>query len=294
MNSLRLHYDVRILCRALAVSRSGYYAQVSRKPSTRAQENARLEVAIKAAHARTRRSYGPERLQKELQADGHFAGVCRIKRLRNKLGIRCIQRRRFKATTDSAHHLPVAPNLLAQCFVATRPNQVWVTDMTYVPTDEGWLYLAGIKDLYTRQLVGYAMGTRMTKALVAQALFQAVAIQRPPAGLIHHSDRGSQYCSPRYQDMLKQFDMTASMSRRGNCYDNAPMESFWGTLKTELIHQRRYATRPCARQEITEYIEIFYNRQRRHSRLGYLSPAAYAQQYYGRNSQHDAIHGVHI
>jgi putative transposase len=171
-------------------------------------------------------------------------------------------------------------HLLAQHFAAHRPNQVWVTDITYIPTDESWLYLAGIKDLYTRQLVGYARGERMTQAWVAQALFQAVAIQRPPAGLVHHSDRGSQYCSPMYQRILAQFGMTASMSRRGNCYDNAPMESISGTLKTELIHRRRYSTRQCAQQEITEYIEIFYNRQRRHSRLGYLSPAAYAQQYY--------------
>jgi putative transposase len=280
MKRLRLQYDVRIWCQVLAVSRSGYYAWVSRKPSTRAQENARLEIAIKAAHERTRRSYGPERLHKELQTDGYAVGVCRIKQLRNKLGLRCAQRRRFKATTTSDHNLSVAPNLLAQHFAAHRPNQVWVTDITYIPTDEGWLYLAGIKDLYTRQLVGYAMGERMTQALVAQALFQAVAIQRPPAGLVHHSDRGSQYCSPMYQRILAQFGMTASMSRRGNCYDNAPMESFWGTLKTELIHRRRYSTRQCAQQEITEYIEIFYNRQRRHSRLGYLSPAAYAQQYY--------------
>jgi len=286
MKSLRLHYNLRMLCRALAVSRSGDYAWASRKPSTRAQENARLELAIKAAHARTRRSYGSERLQKELQADGYCAGVCRIKRLRRKLGLRCVQRRRFKATTHADHRLPVAPNLLAQRFVATRPNEVWVTDITYIPTVEGWLYLAGIKDLYTRQLVGYAIGERMTKALVAHALFQAVSIQRPPAGLIHHSDRGSQYCSPMYQRLLKQFGMTASMSRRGNCYDNAPMESFWGTLKTELIHQQHYSTRQQAQQEIIEYIEIFYNRQRRHSRLGYLSPAAYAQQYY--RTQHSA------
>jgi putative transposase len=280
MNSLRLQYDLSMLCRVLAVSRSGYYAWASRKPSTRARENARLELAIKAAQARTRRSYGPERLQRELQADGYCAGVCRIKRLRRKLGLRCVQRRRFKATTNSDHYLPVAPNLLAQRFVASRPNAVWATDITYVPTDEGWLYLAGIKDLYTCQLVGYAMGERMTKTLLAKALFQAVVMQRPPAGLIHHSDRGAQYCAPMYQRLLKQFGITASMSRRGNCYDNAPMESFWGTLKTELIHQRHYATRKSAQQEITEYIEIFYNRQRRHSRLGYLSPAAFVQQYY--------------
>ncbi len=278
MTTPRAHYPLAVLCRVLEVSRSGYHAWTRRRPSKRAQENARLEVAIQAAHARARRPYGPERLQDELKADGFTASVGCIKRLRKKLGRRCMQVRKFTATTDSAHDLPVANNLLDQNFQTGQPNEAWVTDITYVPTDEGWLYLAGIKDLYTRELVGYAMGERMTKALVERALFQAVSAKRPPAGLIHHSDRGSQYCARAYQDQLRRFGITASMSRKGNCYDNAPMESFWGTLKNELVHHRRYATREQARSEITEYIEIFYNRQRRHSRLGNLSPAAFAQQ----------------
>ena len=280
MKTLRPHYPLAVMCRALDVARSGYHAWERRAPSPRAQANHRLAVAIQAAHRRTRESYGPERLQSELKADGFPAGVGRIKRLRKKLGIRCKQKRRFKATTNSRHQLRVAPNLLNQNFSASRPNETWVTDLTYVPTVEGWLYLSGIKDLHTGEIVGYAMGARMTQDLVGRALSQAVAAQRPTPGLIHHSDRGSQYCAHDYQALLRQSGMHASMSRRGNCYDNAPMESFWGTLKNELVHHRRYETREQARREITEYIEIFYNRQRRQARLGYLSPVAFAQQFY--------------
>ena len=279
MSTLRPQYPLRLLCRVLDVSRSGYYAWRTRCPSKRAQENARLEVAIQAAHVRTRQTYGPERLQAELREDGFPAGIGRIKRLRKKLGLRCTQVRRFTTTTDSTHALPVAANVLAQTFAARRPNETWVTDITYVPTAEGWLYLAGIKDLFTCEVVGHAMGARMTTELVIQALGAAVWAKRPRPGLIHHSDRGSQYCAQDYQDQVRQFGMTASMSRRGNCYDNAPMESFWGTLKNELVHHRRYETREQARREISEYIEIFYNRQRRHSRLGNRSPVAFAQQW---------------
>ncbi|TKB79438.1 MAG: IS3 family transposase [Nitrospira sp.] len=279
MSTLRPQYPLSLLCRVLEVSRSGYYAWCTRRPSTRTQENARLEVAIQAAHVRTRQTYGPERLQAELREDGFPAGINRIKRLRKKLGLRCTPVQRFTITTDSAHHLPVAENRLAQTFTATRPNETWLTDITYVPTEEGWLYVAGVKDLYTCEVVGYAMGARMTTDLVSHALRKAVGAKRPRPGLIHHSDRGSQYCAHDYQDQLRQWGMIPSMSRKGNCYDNAPMESFWGTLKTELVHHRRYDTREQARREITEYIEVFYNRQRRHSRLGNCSPAAFAQQW---------------
>jgi len=279
MRTLRRHYPLRLLCRVLEVSRSGYYAWHTRRPSKRAQENARLAVAIQAAHVRTRQTYGPERLQAELREDGFSAGIGRIKRLRKKLGLRCISVHRWTITTDSAHHLPVAENLLAQTFTATRPNETWLTDITYVPTGEGWLYVAGVKDLYTCEMVGHAMGARMTTDLVRHALGNAVRAKRPRPGVIHHSDRGSQYCAQDYQEQLRQFGMIPSMSRKGNCYDNAPMESFWGTLKNELVHHRRYATREQARREITEYIEVFYNRQRRHSRLGNCSPAAFAQQW---------------
>jgi len=264
----------------LDVTKSGYYAWIKCPLSSRQQEEERLELEIQAAHRRTRQTYGPERLQRDLSENGVVVGVYRIKRIRRKLGLRCRQKRRFKFTTDSRHSLPVAENLLAQKFVASAPNQIWLTDITYIPTGEGWLYLAGHKDLFTGEVVGYAMGERMTKNLVSQSLLRAVTVKRPAAGLIHHSDRGSQYCALEYSSLLDRFGMRASMSRKGNCYDNAPMESFWGVLKNEQIHHCRYATRQEAVQDITEYIEIFYNRQRRQARLGFLSPSAYERCFY--------------
>jgi len=280
MKEMRRQYSVPLMSRVLDVSASGYYAWLERPLSDRAQENARLEVEIKAAHTRTRQTCGPERLQHDLAEHGIQIGVCRIKRIRKKLGIRCKQTKKYTVTTDSRHTLPVAENLLDQQFETATPNSVWVSDITYIPTDEGWLYLAGHKDLFNGEIVGYAMGERITKNLVSQSLFRAVAAKRPANGLIHHSDRGSQYCSYEYRELLGQFEMKASMSRKGNCYDNAPMESFWGTLKQELVHHRRYRTRQEAIQDITEYIEVFYNRQRRQARLGFLSPAVYAQKFY--------------
>ena len=239
-------------------------------------------MEIRAAHKRTRETCGPERLQQDMSAYGVNVGLCRIRRIRKKLGICCKQKRKFKATTNSKHKLPVAGNILKQKFEATAPNKVWVTDITYIPTDEGWLYLAGHKDIFNGEIVGYAMDARMTKDLVNKSLLRAVAAKCPTTGLIHHSDRGSQYCSYEYRELLDHLGMRASMSRKGNCYDNAPMESFWGTLKNELVHHRRYTSRQEAIQEITEYIEIFYNRQRRQERLGYLSPSAYERQFYER------------
>jgi len=280
IKEFRSEHPVTLLCQTLEVSPSGYYSWLKRPDSPRQKEEARLVIEINAAHKRTRETYGPERLQTDLAEHGVQIGVHRIKRIRKAHGIRCKQVKKFKATTNSNHALPVAKNLLEQNFAAEAPNQVWVTDITYIPTAEGWLYLAGHKDLFTGEVVGYAMGERMTKNLVSQSLFRAVSAKRPVAGLIHHSDRGSQYCALAYQKLLEQFGMQASMSRRGNCYDNAPIESFWGMLKNDLVHHRRYATRREAMQEITEYIEIFYNRQRRQKRLDYLSPAAYERKYF--------------
>ena len=279
MKQWRLHFPIKTMSWLFSVSRSGFYTWLKRKPSRRSQEDERLKVAIKAAHKRTRESYSARRLQPELAADGFVAGRDRIARLRREMGIRCRQKRKFKATTNSNHNMPVAENVLEQTFMPSAPNKVWVTDITYIPTEEGWLYLAGVKDVFTCELVGYAMAERMTQELVAKALFRAVQQKRPAPGLIHHSDRGSQYCAYNYQQILEQFGMKASMSRRGNCFDNAPMESFWGTLKNELVHHCRYTTRAEAEASIREYIEIFYNRQRRHSRLGYLAPAVFAQNY---------------
>ena len=282
MKGMRFKYFIEVMCRILQVSKSGYYKWFNRKPSKRDREEGRLEVEIKAAHQRTRETCGPERLQHELKDQGVEVGICRIRRIRKKLGLRCKQKRKFKATTDSRHALPVAENLLNQEFEATAPNEVWLSDITYIPTEEGWLYLAGHKDIFTGEIVGYAMGERITRNLVSQSLFKAVAAKRPGAGLIHHSERGRQYCAHEDRKLMDQFKMRVSMSRKGDCYDNAPMESFWGTLKNELIHHRRYETREQAIREITEYIEVFYNRQRRQARLGYLSPAIYERQFYAK------------
>jgi len=282
IDELRRQYPAAAMCRLLGVSQSGYHAWRKRPPSLRAQENARLETQIQAAHERTRQTYGPERLQADLADHGIRVGVHRIRRIRGKLGLRCKQKRKSRVTTDSRHNLPVAPNLLGRQFAVAAPNKAWVTDITYVSTGEGWLYLAGLKDLFDGELVGYAMAECMTQQLVMKALFRAVVARRPGAGLVHHSDRGSQYCAHAYQKLLRQFGMHSSMSRKGDCWDNAPMESCWGTLKTEHIHHRRFATREQAKREIAEYIEIFYNRMRKQARLGYLSPAAFRQQYQAR------------
>lgn len=284
MKSLRLIYPLPLLCQIFEISRSGYYAWRTRRPSKHKQDEGRLEIEIKVAHRRTRQTCGPERLQRDLAVHGVKVGISRIRRIRKKLGIRCKQVKKFKATTDSTHSLPVAPNLLEQNFTATAPNEIWVSDLTYIHTEEGWLYCAAHKDLFSGEIVGYALGPRITTHLVEQSLLKAVCIKRPPRGLIHHSDRGSQYCSPKYQKLLDNLGMVPSMSRKGNCYDNAPMESFWGTMKNELVHHRRYKTREEAIQEITEYIEVFYNRERRQKRLGYLSPAAYERKFYAQRA----------
>ena len=280
MRQMRLNYALPLLGRMLKVSLSGYYGWVDRPLSKRAREELRLELEIKAAHRRTRQTYGAERMQHELAEHGVRVGICRLKRLRRKLGVRCKQKKKFKATTDSRHKLPVAENLLGQEFKVYAPNKVWVSDITYVPTDEGWLYLAGHKDLFNGEIVGYAMGERLSKNLVEESLLRAVSSRRPEREVLHHSDRGSQYCSHEYRSLLKHLGLVVSMSGRGNCYDNAPMESFWGTLKQELVHHRHYRTRREAVAEIREYIEIFYNRQRLQARLGFLSPVAYEQRYY--------------
>jgi putative transposase len=280
INELRLHYPVPLVRRVLNVSASGYYSWQDRPLSKRDREEMRLELEIKAAHRRTRQTYGPERLQHDLAENGVRVGICRIKRIRKKLGLRCKQKRKFKVTTDSRHGLPVTDNLLDQHFKVYEPNKVWLSDITYIPTDEGWLYLAGHKDIFNGEIVGYAMGERLSKNLINQSLFRAVTAKRPPKGLLHHSDRGSQYCSYEYRQLLQQLGVRVPMSGKGNCYDNAPMESFWGTLKQELIYHRHYTSRRQAMQEITEYIEIFYNRQRLQAKLGFLSPAAYTKRFY--------------
>jgi putative transposase len=265
---------VTLMCRVLDVSTSGYYAWRKRQPSPRAQANATLVAQIRQVHQASKQRYGSPRVQRELQALGYRCTQKRVARLMQVHGIRgkCKQRRQVR-TTDSQHHLPVAANWLAQQFTAAGPNQKWLADITYIPTAEGWLYLAGVMDLYSRKIVGWAMDERMTTNLVTRALHMACRRRQPAPGLLHHSDRGSQYASHEYQRVLAAYGMVGSMSRRGNCYDNAPIESFWGTLKTEAPDTNQlWATRQQAKTAIFAYLEGFYNHRRRHSTLGYHSP----------------------
>ena len=280
IKKLRLEYPLRVVCRVLSVSFSGFYSWFHRKISPKWLHEARLVVEIKAIHAHSHQTYGAKRIQAELKSKFIFVGLSKIRRLRNLHQIKCKQYRHFKITTNSKHDLPFADNLLKQSFDITTPNTVWVSDITYIRTLEGWLYLAGIKDLCTKEIVGYSLSERMSKDLVLTALNNAVYQHRPAAGLILHSDRGSQYCSKKYVNRVKQYQMLMSMSRKGNCYDNAPIESFWGLLKNELIYHKQYKTRTQARKDIMQYIEIFYNRQRKQAKLGYLAPAVYAQKIY--------------
>lgn len=275
-----LAYPLAVQCRVLRVSLSGYYAWRNRTLCARRREDARLLDCIRDVHVRSRATYGPRRIRDELRASGETVGAHRIARIRRDAGIWCVQRRRFKATTDSGHRLPVAPNLLPPIISIREPGRVWVGDITYIPTDEGWLYLSAIADLYTRELVGWAMDSRMGRDLPIRALRMAWWRKKPAPGLLHHSDRGCQYASYDYQAVLKDFGMRASMSGRGNCYDNAAAESFFATLKKELVHLRRFSTREEAKRAIFEYIEVFYNRIRRHSRLGNLAPAEFERRHY--------------
>jgi putative transposase len=277
MKAYRLLYPIALMASVLEVSRSGFYKWLSREPSRREKEDNFLKTEIQRIHDWSRGTYGPVRIQAELKDAGIIVGRDRIGRLRHKMGLKCIQRKKFKATTNSKHNLPVAPNLLDQQFDIIEPGQVWGTDITYVGTDEGWLYLAGVKDFCSREIVGYAMSSRMTKELVRSALRNALARRTPQADCIHHSDRGSQYCSHDYQKDLKKAGFRISMSRHGNCYDNAPTESLWGTIKQELIYQYKFKTRREAQLAIREYIEVFYNRMRRHSKIGYMAPSIYTE-----------------
>jgi len=273
------HYEefkITVMCRVLGVSRSGYYAWCKRPTSARKMADQSLSEQIELIHQNSRQTYGSVRIQVELAENGIICGHNRVAGLMREIGLNAKQNRKFKIiTTDSNHNQPIAPNLLDRDFTARQPNQKWLTDITFIPTDEGWLYLAAVLDLYARRIVGWAMAETLERQLVLAALRMALETRQPPAGLLHHSDRGSQYASQDYRDVLTQYQIQASMSRKGNCYDNAPMESFFGTLKTELIHHRHYLTRMEAKTDIFEYIEVFYNRLRRHSALGYLCPVAF-------------------
>jgi len=268
-------YPIRLMCRALAVSPAGYYAWRTRPESHRSVRNRALLLTIRVIHRESRETYGSPSIWDALLKQGHDVGEHRVARLMRVEGIRAKTGMKWRATTQSNPRLPVAANTLDRQFTIAAPNRVWAGDLTYVWTTEGWLYLAVILDLYSRRVIGWAMGHRLTVELAERALTMALTNRTPTAGLLHHSDRGSQYAATSYQQLLAAHGITASMSRKGNCWDNACIESFFGTLKRELVYPRHYATREEATRDIFEYIEVFYNRQRRHSTLGYDSPAEY-------------------
>lgn len=265
------------MCQVLSVSRSSYYQWLHRPESNRRKKDKKLIKEIKRIHKECYQTYGSRRMKAQLNIDGFSCSKDRVRRLMNENGIFSKLRRKYKATTQSNHNYPLAPNLLKQDFTADRPNQKWVGDLTYIATDEGWLYLAGVEDLYHRKLIGWSFSSRMKKQLTIDAIHQAMGRERPQNGLIFHSDRGSQYAAYDYQDILRKHGIRQSMSAKGNCYDNASMESFFSTLKKDLIYGNKFKTRKEAIMVIVEYIETFYNCKRLHSSLGNMSPMEYEQ-----------------
>jgi transposase InsO family protein len=277
MKIQRVNYPIKLMARVLQVSRSGFYAWLNRAPSTRTSQDEIFKPLIQKAHDLGRETYGSPRIQEELAGKDVMIGRDHITRLRKAMGLKCIQKKKFKATTNSNHCLPIEANLLDQKFDVAEPGMVVGTDITYIWTDEGWLYLAGLKDFCSKEIIGYAMSERMTKELVLAALAKAVRSRKIRPGCIHHSDRGAQYCALSYQAAVKAAGMRPSMSRKGNCYDNAPTESLWGCLKQEMVHHRRFRTRAEAQAAIQEWIEVFYNRVRRHSKIGNVAPATFSE-----------------
>jgi len=270
-------WPIVLMCGVLSVSRSGYYHWTARGPSRRARSNRDLDSRIRKIFARHKQRYGAPRITTDLHDEGIECSENRVARRMRALGLRAIQAKKFKVTTDSNHSKPVAPDLLEQDFAAAAPNQKWVSDISYVWTAEGWLYLAVVMDLYSRAIVGWSMNRRMTQQLVCDALTMALFRRHFPKDTIIHSDRGSQYCSRRYQRLIRNNGLRCSMGRKANCYDNAAMESFFHTLKVELVHRERYATRRRATSRIFEYIETYYNRQRKHSAIGHKIPMQFEQ-----------------
>jgi putative transposase len=268
-------FQIEVMCRVLGVSNSGYYEWVRRPESRRAAQNRRLLAHIRAVHARSRSTYGRRRVHAQLRREGVGCSRNRVARLMRQEGISGRRKRSFRVTTHSKHGLPVAPNRLTRNFTASGPDQVWVSDITYLPTEGGWEYLATVMDLYSRRIVGWAMQPTLERSLTLSALHMAISQRQPGPGLIHHSDRGSQYACADYQAMLGRHGMLPSMSRKGNVWDNAPKESFFGSLKCELVHHWARPPRDHARRQVFDYIEVFYNRQRLHSSLGYQSPVSF-------------------
>ena len=275
MEQYRGEHAIGMMCRLLEVKRSTYYAWRSRAESRRAREDRRLLVEIALAHRASGGVYGSPRVHRELRAGGIRCGRKRVARLMREHGIRAKQARRFRATTDSHHGKPVAANLLDRRFEVATPDRVWAADLTYIWTQQGWEYLATVLDLYSRRVVGWSMSARIDQALTLGALKAALWARKPAPGLLHHSDRGCQYVSLDYQALLRQHGATCSMSRKGDCWDNAVVESFFKSLKAERVQHRRYRTREEARADVGDYIERFYNRSRLHSDLDYVSPVEY-------------------
>lgn len=268
-------YPLNAMCDVLGVSESGFAAWRAGSAAKRWLSTPQLLTLIRAIHAEFNGAYGAPRMAREIKARGSPVSKERVRKLMQANGVRARHKRRYKATTNSAHHLPVAQNVLNRQFQTTAPDQVWTADITYIQTAEGWLYLAVVMDLYSRMIVGYAMDARMTKELVLNALRMARFKRKPKPGLIHHSDRGSQYCSHDHQALIADMKAVSSMSRKGNCWDNAPMESWFNSLKNERVFHRRYQTRDEAKADLFDYIEVFYNRKRRHSGLGYGIPSEF-------------------
>jgi len=268
-------FPVDLMCRSLEVGSSGFYAWLKRPESPCRRDNLRLLTEIKAVYRKSRKNYGSPRIYAELNETGHTCSRYRVARLMRQHGIVSKHKKKFRVTTNSTHSFPVAENLLQRRFNVSKPSRCWVSDITYVPTLEGWLYLAITLDLFHRKVIGWSMARRITRQLAIDALNMAIKNGCVESGLIHHSDRGFQYASNEFQTLLKANEIRCSMSRKGDCWDNAVAESFFHTLKVELIHGKTYNTRQEAKTAIFEYIEVFYNRQRRHSYLGYLSPDEY-------------------
>ena len=277
----REEFLVHVMCRVLEVSKSGFYSwqKQSQKSNAKAQQRYKIARTIEDIHRSSRKSYGSPRVFKQLKALGFKISKTSVERIMREENIFAKSKKKFRVTTDSKHNYPIACNLLNRNFSqTTAPNQIWLTDITYLATQEGWLYLAAVMDLHTRKIVGWSIKPRMEKDLVIDALEMAVKRENPKPGLMHHSDRGSQYASHAYQQRLWCYGMTCSMSRKGNCWDNSPMESFFKTLKVEHVYHEIFATKDQARTSIFEWIEVFYNRQRIHSSLGYKSPVEFERE----------------
>jgi len=272
-------FPVMVMCRVLQLSSSGYYGWLEHQPSAQQQRRQHISLAIGRSYFQSRRIYGYRKVHQDLLEANIVCCEETVRRIMRDIGLYSHVRRKFVLTTDSDHHMAVVENLLDRDFTATAPNQKWVADITYIPTSQGWLYLAAVMDLYSRRIVGWAMNKHIDSALVISAMNMALSQRRPETDLLHHSDRGSQYASEAFQDLLDNNGVVCSMSRKGDCWDNACMESFFGSLKTEWLGDKKYKTRQEAKNDIFKYIELFYNRKRRHAALGYLSPAAYEEFY---------------